>query len=313
MHSHQHKLRRALHHLKDLNREIRSWENGSHYTGRCEYDPSALWTGPIPPQATSSLEPVWHLEGSVFPKGVKKVPLPGAVYGKGCVRVFAAPTRQPPPYPISVLIGDVLHNLRSALDHLAYALACAYTKPLPQEMANSSEFPIFRDEAVFRERSRSGAPTKRSGLHKIRAWHPEAQALVERHQPYHAEQGGALHPLLLVHDLDRISKHRLIHTALAFGSGTTWDPGANQNLLAIGPGLIRVFHQPLQGDTPVAEFWGIHPIIASEEVEMDLHPAVDVALDTGGGTGDHAPVARMLNQVYKAIRDDIVPRYERFL
>src|SRR6266498_3307458 len=54
---------------------------------------------------------------------------------------FFATAEQPPVDPISLLVGDCLHNLRSALDLLAYALAQRYTVPLPQEVAESSEFP----------------------------------------------------------------------------------------------------------------------------------------------------------------------------
>ena len=41
------------------------------------------------------------------------------------------------------LIGDALHNLRSALDHLAYELAVAYTGDLSEETVEHSAFPIF--------------------------------------------------------------------------------------------------------------------------------------------------------------------------
>lgn len=50
--------------------------------------------------------------------------------------------RHAPPDKLLMLIGDVLHNLRSALDHLAWSLAGA-------KADRSTEFPIFCEERGF--------------------------------------------------------------------------------------------------------------------------------------------------------------------
>jgi hypothetical protein len=52
---------------------------------------------------------------------------------------------QDPPARFSLIIGDCLHNLRSALDSLIYELAIAYTgiDPLPEDRARELGFPIF--------------------------------------------------------------------------------------------------------------------------------------------------------------------------
>ena len=79
-----------------------------------------------------------------------------------------------PPRELRLMIGDALHNLRSALDNLAYELAVAYTSPLPPHLAETSEFPIFAEEAKYaKDRKR-----------KIGAMHPDAQDEVTKLQPY---------------------------------------------------------------------------------------------------------------------------------
>ena len=71
----------------------------------------------------------------------------------------------PPADPISVLIGDCLFALRSGLDQLAYALASAYTEPLPTAIGEASEFPIFGDQGG--RGSAEGRPKKQA---RLRGW-----------------------------------------------------------------------------------------------------------------------------------------------
>ena len=55
--------------------------------------------------------------------------------------------RQEPPDLLFMLIGDVLHNLRSALDHLAWSLAGT-------KADKKTEFPVFLKKNEFLSRGR---------------------------------------------------------------------------------------------------------------------------------------------------------------
>src|ERR1041385_8956240 len=59
--------------------------------------------------------------------------------------LFRVTKLQPPPHDIGLIAGDVAHNLRSALDHLAYQLVLV-NKENPNR---STEFPIFDDAARY--------------------------------------------------------------------------------------------------------------------------------------------------------------------
>ena len=50
-----------------------------------------------------------------------------------------------PTDPFSLVISDVIQNFRGCLEHLAYALTAAFTKPLPEDVARDSQFPIIGD------------------------------------------------------------------------------------------------------------------------------------------------------------------------
>jgi hypothetical protein len=114
------------------------------------------------------------------------------------------------PVRLGILIGDVVHNLRSSLDHLAWQLALIRTDSPRQ----STEFPIFID-------AKSG-PGKEGfepkGREKIRDLPDDAQKLIEAVQPY-SPDAAARGLLWLLHKMSNTDKHRIILAPLAAFGG----------------------------------------------------------------------------------------------
>ncbi len=80
-----------------------------------------------------------------------------------------------PPIEFGIIIGDCLHNLRSALDNLVYELIVAcHGDPPPPRFVERSEFPIFGPKVM-----NSSACQKRIG-----GIAPAAQAIIKELQPY---------------------------------------------------------------------------------------------------------------------------------
>jgi hypothetical protein len=97
------------------------------------------------------------------------------------------------------LIGDALHNLRSSLDHLVYALTVANTPaPLPTTLERSCEFPIFSTQELF----------ERSALRAISGITDKAKETIAALQPYQRGEDFGLDPLWLLRELSNIDKHR---------------------------------------------------------------------------------------------------------
>jgi hypothetical protein len=119
-----------------------------------------------------------------------------------------------PPDRLSVLIGDCVHNLRSALDHVVWGLSMHYSNT-----ADGSEFPIFLDG------SKNAKPWQEkrvpaSVLYKMRHVPPDAQTLIEGLQPYNRANGPKdLHPLWLLHNLDIEDKHHRFNIVAATVQG----------------------------------------------------------------------------------------------
>jgi len=98
------------------------------------------------------------------------------------------------------IIGDCIHNLRSALDHFIYAVAIRESGQDPPPSERTLQFPI------------ADSPEKYGGqLWHIKPLSLSVRAGIERLQPYNRRHP-SLPPLLgLLRDLDDLDKHRLLN------------------------------------------------------------------------------------------------------
>ena len=320
---HELKLGRAVKHLEDLRKEVANWVGGDHHTVRYEFDPQSTWAGPVPPGPAGSDTARYFLAGPVFIPGLGPgTAPPGVQFGQGLVTALASAER-PPSDPISLLIGDTLHNLRSALDNLAYSLASAYTQPLSQKIADASEFPIFGDEdrqgntgvggSLFNQRDRRGNPARGSGLSKIEGWDPGAQTVVEGLQPYKQGKDFRTDPLWILHELDRLDKHRLLHTTVAAAAGTLWDISAFRNIRCIGPGFVESCSTTIETDTSIGRICGVHLIDPSSEMHVEIRPVLFVAFTAGAPVAGGQPVVETLAAIYNYIATTVIPLLASYL
>jgi hypothetical protein len=95
-------------------------------------------------------------------------------------------------YRFAVIIADVVHNLRTALDQLAVALA---------RMEGRGPSDTFFPTADSREKFETDS------IHKIKKAGPEIVRLFRRLQPY---KGGRLEAIWGLNKLDVLDKHRLL-------------------------------------------------------------------------------------------------------
>lgn len=118
----------------------------------------------------------------------------------------------PPPLELAAIVGDVLHNLRSALDHLARQLVLAHGGvPVDGGGGGTTTFPITSPEFD---------PARRRGPVKVAGGiAPAALQLLESLQ---ADQQAApdQDPLWLLHHLNNIDKHRTLHLTAFTGTSS---------------------------------------------------------------------------------------------
>jgi hypothetical protein len=109
------------------------------------------------------------------------------------------------PLRFSVLAGEIIHHLRSSLDHLIWALVLTRHRAPDFKV----QFPICLAADKFEA-------TVKAGI--IKGVAGSAKAIIERIQPYHNANGSNVardDPLAVMHDLSNTDKHKLLAVAVS--------------------------------------------------------------------------------------------------
>lgn len=212
--------------------------------------------------------------------------------------------------PFALMIGEVLHGLRGALDHLAYALASKHTVPLPEDVAQQSEFPIFGDKNRKGNLGAGRHMFDSSGIAKIRGVDPAAQAIIKSLQPYHRGNNYTAHPLWQLHDLSNIDKHRLLPIAFFHSGGAGFVPSRSANVALIPTGF-QVYGGFIEDQTIVVRYYA-EPVDRSQEMHMEFFPIIKVAFRCGSVV-DGEDAIKGLIDIYNYIVTDVIPPLRVFL
>jgi hypothetical protein len=105
------------------------------------------------------------------------------------------------------ILGDGMHNLRCALDHLVWQLVLLDSG---EEGTDQNQFPICDTGRSYWD-TKKGQSMRDRRLQGVNEGH---RAVIDEMQPYRTYAPGKAHPLSTLRDLDNIDKHRLIHTTL---------------------------------------------------------------------------------------------------
>ena len=207
---------------------------------------------------------------------------------------------RPTPPEWGVLIGDCAHNLRSALDHIAYGLARPHFYPDP--VPTTVQFPIFRWRWWYRgERGRRGAASQMRGFPR------GARTAVEQLQPYHHWKWPETWLLWQLAEISNVDKHRLLHVTnvSAIGTRLSFEP--------VGASVIEqeVIPGPIKDGAILArlKFGPRNP----RYVKVNAEIAALEMFDEGSPESIQGHrVTGTLGAISNFIRDEVIPRFERF-
>jgi hypothetical protein len=211
---------------------------------------------------------------------------------------------------LNLLIGDCVHNLRSTLDHIVFALARTNTPNLTHKQVIGSEFPVFGDKIM----------TGKQETAKIGCLSPGAQAAIKGLQPYQRGTLYQTHPLWQIHDLDRIDKHR--HLTLCVSVPRRGNPGDEDYYVGFKhPGLenwnvqdLPVFISAageMKVDAVFARYSAI-PIDSHREVKLNPVLPLNVAF-AKGGPADGETVTIVLQALCDFVGNVVISQLAKFL
>lgn len=209
------------------------------------------------------------------------------------------------PRRLSNTVGDFFHNLRSALDHLVFALSIL---PDGTDPPRGTEFPIFSSRESFYRLNKRNEPEYGSGLYKIRGVRDSAhRALIEGVQPHHRGSESKRHPLWVIHDFSIVDKHRKPHLALAFLDGDGFDIFRVRDMsiyIDYWRTPAGVFHDGTEIGKMKVEIRGPNP-------ELHVNPRISYGISfdpKGPGCGD--PVIDLCTSLVDFVRTEIVLKME---
>ena len=151
------------------------------------------------------------------------------------------------PIGVVAIVGDALHNMRSALDHLAYQLVLAAGN-IPER---ATAFPIAESSVKY---------ASAAYRHKLKGMAQPAINAIDALKPY--KGGNDL--LWQLNKLNNVDKHRLLITACSVNSYRSMSPTKRAELIE----LFKACHSP---DEPVPDLRNtLSPVQSLEPLKVGL-------------------------------------------
>ncbi len=220
--------------------------------------------------------------GVVLPESLVAIPEPSRMVH----HYFAPEVGRDKRLRMALVAGDALHNLRSALDHLAWELAERYGSGGDDQTA----FPILAKEP---NKGWSAYAARRLGG----ATHSGVLSLLERYQPYRRDPRAPTDELLwILHRLNIVDKHHTVRPAVHLPDrGWAQASCMLDDLTLTGVSKIETNHSMIEG-APVLTVWTPGPARA---VNLHLDIPIPVGLHLGGATatGTYMRVPLTLYQI----------------
>lgn len=207
-----------------------------------------------------------------------------AASGEQIVRIQISDVQ--PPLEWSILLGEVLHNLRSALDHVVWQLILHDGgQPRPKV----SGFPVYTDEPSYRRSGRGGGQQMIDGIKG------PGRSIIDGAQPFAEGQRAKLTALYMLNELWNIDKHRTLHLMRMMSDVAHVSLGAASGL--------RIESQELRAAGPIedgAEIARLRLVATQQQAMLALNAEIrqDIVFDEAEPSAlTNAPVRANLSVV----------------
>lgn len=193
-----------------------------------------------------------------------------------------------PPIRLSVLLGDCVHNMRSALDNLVCGLARTVD---PSCACKGTKFPYRQNETDFDanvNQDLSGVPI-------------EAQKIIKQLQPW-CDTSRVPNPLLMLNKLSNIDKHRSCNFALAYNRNAGFRVHGNDG------GILEIScHEPLYLGEPQTITLPISPASVTPSARVEASGTFVLSLREEGDWADLS-IIQILQQCFDHVERQVIGR-----
>ena len=159
----------------------------------------------------------------------------------------------------SLSISDCVHNFRSALENLIYAIAVHESRQNPPPKDDHLAFPIADNPKDFREVSR-----------RIATLSEPVRTAIEAVQPYNRTHPAVPPPLAILREFEKTSKHKLLR--LAFASQYKGEVSISLPDTRFGKGKFRANHGEVEDNTVLMswDFEQPEPDVNFEKIDIGI-------------------------------------------
>ena len=195
-----------------------------------------------------------------------------------------------PPAEIGVIVGDIAHNLRSALDHLA----CQFIIGNGNSPSSAAAFPIFREDPKTTEKTFSKWNAMTKGMA------PDAIRFIDDCQPYKIRHLPNPHHLSLLSALSNWDKHRDIHAVGHYAGGLDFN--------VEGP-FIEYREQPLftriEDQVELCRFKTPQQFVGAK-TKLQLWANFSLCFDSPKRILNSDPIEYLLERIWTYVASDVV-------
>lgn len=203
---------------------------------------------------------------------------------------IAVRVKQQPPVSLSVLVGEIAHQLRSGVDHIANGLVLAAGNAPTRRTA----FPVCLRP-----------PTRLSVSGGVTA---ETLAQVDAVQPYRQGNPEA-HPLHVLNELWNVDKHRNLHLTALMLTNTQVSLSPPDGSSMVG----GQFRTTVVGDDAIIGGFRFAGGVIDSDWELTAKGSSFVALGEPGPWPNDRPVQSLLADMYTYVSKELLARFEPLL
>ena len=195
-----------------------------------------------------------------------------------------------PPAEIGVIVGDIAHNLRSALDHLA----CQFVISNGSSPSTQTAFPLFYEDPQATEKARLRWNDMTKGMS------PAAIRFIDDCQPYKIRHLPDPHHLSILSALSNWDKHHDIHAVGGYLGG----------LEIVGTGALFKYRETavfarIADQAELCRFKTAQGLIGPE-TKMDLRAKFTLCFDSPKSILNRDPIGYLLERVWRYVAADVV-------